>query len=1014
MTSPPSGTVTFLFTDIESSTALWERWPDAMKAALARHHALLDAAASEHHGYVFQIVGDAFCIAFGSAPDALGTALTAQRALRAETWGATGPLRVRMALHTGSAQPQDGQYASNRTFNRISRLLSSAHGGQILVTLATEELLRDHLPPGVDLHDLGQRRLRDVIHPEHIFQVTASDLPSEFPPVNLAVAEDKHSEGITGRALSDRTRSGPMVGRTDLIHRVSDRLARLANGAGGMLVVSGEPGIGKSRLLDELIADARQHGFHVLIGRCHEVDTAIPYSPISDALDAYGRACAPETWQRLLQAAGPDLQLLQPDKGLWASGYMASIVRPESGARSAANSHYYRPARALRNLVAAEAQTAPVVFVVDDLHWADASTLELIHDVVLHTRDLPVLLAGSYREMELDRAHPLNRLLSDLNRERLLVREHLRRLHAHDTAQLLRALLSGEAPDGLAQLVIERTDGNPFFIEELAAGLIDDKRLTWDDRTGRFALAPGMTIERLGSEVPQGVRAAIGARLDRLDSAAQQTLTFASIIGRDFSFDLLVGLAASHGLNGDDVERALERAMDARFVSAIDSSRQSADDAKRTSDDADYTFSHALIHQVVHADIDRRERRRLHGEVGRRLEELHEHLEGFYAEHLVYHYLESDDDDKAVQYSILAGDKMLMEYYDLDMALAYYLPALEVAIARDVALRRAVQKFSWASKRSGTHRYTADEREAIVNHLGNMLSAVRRPKAARALAQLASRICVVCLHTGEVYQASIRLYEQAVLGDDVQKIVVDTERGKLVGILEFPGIGRSYSLVIICHGVPSGREAMSLVASRFHARGLATLVLDLPGYGETTVALTQSAADAEILKHIVTAACKHERVDASSVGIIGYSDGAWHAAELCARDERIRAMVGMSGRYSKVGGPENVIVSGPADEAFRMARWKAGARPTPDFFPWDPDSSAFDVAHQIRCPVLVVAGSDEPDIFLRQAEQFASLVPRAALKVWRGGGHGARNIPDALEQAVDWMKEQLGQPHSHW
>ncbi len=241
MIPAPSGTVTFLFTDIEGSTALWERWPDAMKAALARHHALLNTAALEHQGYVFQIVGDAFCIAFGSAPDALGMALTAQRALCAEAWSATGPLRVRMALHTGSAQPQDGQYASNRTFNRISRLLSSAHGGQILVTLATEELLRDHLPPSVGLHDLGQRRLRDVIHPERVFQVTAPDLPSEFPPLNLPAAADEPGQETTNRALSDRMRSGPMVGRGDLIQRVSERLTRLTNGAGGMMVVSGEP-----------------------------------------------------------------------------------------------------------------------------------------------------------------------------------------------------------------------------------------------------------------------------------------------------------------------------------------------------------------------------------------------------------------------------------------------------------------------------------------------------------------------------------------------------------------------------------------------------------------------------------------------------------------------------------------------------------------------------------------------------------------------------------------------------
>ena len=171
--------------------------------------------------------------------------------------------------------------------------------------------------------------------------------------------------------------------------------------------------------------------------------------------------------------------------------------------------------------------------------------------------------------------------------------------------------------------------------------------------------------------------------------------------------------------------------------------------------------------------------------------------------------------------------------------------------------------------------------------------------------------------------------------------------------------------------------------------------------------MTQSVADAEILKHLVTTVSGYDRVDASRIGIIGYSDGGWHAAQLCARDQRIRAMVGMSGRYSKVGGPEHVMVSGPADAAIRIARWKAGARPTPDLFPWDPDSSTFDVAHQIRCPMLIVAGSNEPEIFRLLGAQLASLVPTAMLKIWRGGEHCARNIPDALEQAADWMQRQL-------
>src|SRR4051794_13826379 len=115
----PTGTVTFLFTDIQGSTALWERWPDAMKLALARHHAILGDAMTLYNGHVFQIIGDAFCVAFGSAPDAMQATLHAQRALLTEAWAETGPLQVRMALHTGMAELHESQYRSNRTFNRL-------------------------------------------------------------------------------------------------------------------------------------------------------------------------------------------------------------------------------------------------------------------------------------------------------------------------------------------------------------------------------------------------------------------------------------------------------------------------------------------------------------------------------------------------------------------------------------------------------------------------------------------------------------------------------------------------------------------------------------------------------------------------------------------------------------------------------------------------------------------------------------------------------------------------------
>jgi len=148
MSSPPTGTVTFLFTDIEGSTKMWEQDAQAMQEVLARHDKILRNAIEEKEGYVFKTVGDAFCCAFPTAPNALQGALSAQRTLFAEEWVETGALRVRMALHMGAAEERDGDYFGPPV-NRVARLLSAAHGGQVLLSLPTHEMVRDQLPAEV-------------------------------------------------------------------------------------------------------------------------------------------------------------------------------------------------------------------------------------------------------------------------------------------------------------------------------------------------------------------------------------------------------------------------------------------------------------------------------------------------------------------------------------------------------------------------------------------------------------------------------------------------------------------------------------------------------------------------------------------------------------------------------------------------------------------------------------------------------------------------------------------------
>src|SRR5215210_6779900 len=181
MASPPTGTLTFLFTDIEGSTKIWEHNAPAMQASLARHDELLKLAIEEHGGYVFKTVGDAFCAVFPTASDALEAASEIQRRLLLSEWEQSEPLRVRMALHTGAAEERDGDYFGPPV-NRVARLLSAAHGGQVLLSLPTQELVRDQLLVGTTLRDLGEHRLKDLFRPERVFQLLAPELPSEFPP----------------------------------------------------------------------------------------------------------------------------------------------------------------------------------------------------------------------------------------------------------------------------------------------------------------------------------------------------------------------------------------------------------------------------------------------------------------------------------------------------------------------------------------------------------------------------------------------------------------------------------------------------------------------------------------------------------------------------------------------------------------------------------------------------------------------------------------------------------------
>lgn len=228
----PSGTVTFLFTDIEGSTERWEHHREGMKAALARHDDLLGSAITAKNGYIFKKMGDAYCAAFRTAPEAVRAALVAQQALSKEDFSSVNGIRVRMALHTGYAEERDHDYFGP-SVNRASRLLSIGHGGQMLVSAAASDLVQGELPAEVSLRDLGAHRLKDLAHPEQVFQLVAAGLPAEFPPL---------------RSLDSLPNNLPLqvtsfIGRDEDVAEVKKLLEKTR-----LLTLTGSGGVGKTRL----------------------------------------------------------------------------------------------------------------------------------------------------------------------------------------------------------------------------------------------------------------------------------------------------------------------------------------------------------------------------------------------------------------------------------------------------------------------------------------------------------------------------------------------------------------------------------------------------------------------------------------------------------------------------------------------------------------------------------------------------------------------------------------------
>lgn len=460
----------------------------------------------------------------------------------------------------------------------------------------------------------------------------------------LARAEEVGPDSLPPEIPSQGVES--FIGRHEEISTLQSALERAIDGSGGIVMITGEPGIGKSRIAQEISTWAESQGVLALTGRNSEDTGAPPYWPWIQAFESYRWD---EHRKHLSKALGSALVLLAP--------LMTGVSTVETSNESSTDANAAEQARfrfyntTARFLVEAS-RLEPILLVLEDLHWADESSLGLLEHVAAELSHSHTLVIGTYRDVELSRHHRLYRTLAELTREQLMQRIALRRLSRNETSAFLNRATHIETPEHWTEMLYERSEGNPLFAIEL---------VRWLDRPGR----------ELGeARVPEGIREVIGRRLNRLSATAEKVLQMAGVLGLHFRFDQLITIFSELGddeISEDNIVDAIEELAEAGFIGEEEAGL--------------HNFSHALIREVVTGELSLTRRARLHAQVAQALERHYGDSADSYADELADHFSKAETvlgPEKLVRYSLLAGEQALSSLAH-EHAAAHFRRGLEAA-----------------------------------------------------------------------------------------------------------------------------------------------------------------------------------------------------------------------------------------------------------------------------------------------------------------------------------------------
>jgi len=578
---PGSRILTVVYTDLVGSTETVARLgPQDGEAWRKGHLAVLRGALPVHAAREIQAFGDGMLVVCGSASDAVDCAVAMQqRVARAnQRRDALAETAVRIGIAVGEAT-EDEQGVHGLVVIEAARLCAAAKGGQILASALVETLSGGRAKQRFD--PVGSLELKGI--------------PAPVPTVAVAWQESGGSTPIPlPPALAEATQLS-FVGRGAERQKLSELWRTAQAGERRAALIAGEPGIGKTRLAAELASAAADAGAIVLFGRSDE-DLSAPFQPWAEALGHHASQADPDALRADAGEAAGVIARLSPElaRRLGVAPSAPSLSEPEA--------ERARLFEAIDALLANASRAAPLVIVLDDLHWADKASLVLLRSLVRSSRPAALLLIGTYRETDLARTHPLAELLADLRREPRVERVLLRGLGPEDVSALVASRGQQDPPAEFVAALHAETEGNPFFVEEVLRHLVETGALRRD--AGRWTSE--RRIEELG--IPEGVREVVGRRLSRLSETANQALGVAAVIGREFDAALI---EAAGGPAGDALLDALDEAAGVRLIVEAPGAL------------GRFAFSHALVRQTLYEELATLRRVRLHWRIGEALAKRH-------------------------------------------------------------------------------------------------------------------------------------------------------------------------------------------------------------------------------------------------------------------------------------------------------------------------------------------------------------------------------------------------------